>query len=334
MCSGAFRTTLSARRPWKSNPIPFSNTHNNYHATSIRASELSDFDRTAFGGIGRLYSDVSPTSRDQVDDVIRTLKNSHVIVFGLGGVGSWAAEALCRSGVGHLTLIDLDDICQSNLNRQLHATTETIGRLKIDEMKKRLESIHPGCNITLVHDFISPDNVHEILHFIFGTEGTAGGTTMGELKQKIILDAIDGSKEKSALLAACADLSIPVVTCGGSAGKKDPTKIVYEDLIYIKGDKLLSTCRKSLRKHYGFAEGLPHHQRMKLKKKEKPWHITAVYSMEEQKALAAGDDASSLRRCDGALGTAVFVTGTVGFTAAARVIDMLVNDQLSPPRRS
>jgi tRNA A37 threonylcarbamoyladenosine dehydratase len=242
-----------------------------------------------------------------------------VAIVGLGGVGSWAAEALCRSGIGKLVLIDLDDICISNTNRQLHATSSTIGRLKIEEMQKRLLDINPHCNVSLIHEFISAENVHEVI---------------GNLGATVLLDMIDGSREKSALLAACADLKLPVVTCGGAAGRKDPTKIVCDDITEVTGDKLLATCRKELRKYYGFGRGLSFQEKRKNQRKSRKWNIVAVFSTEPQKSLPAGSNlGSSFRRCDGALGTACFVTGAYGFAAAARVVDMIVEGRVKPPRR-
>ena len=286
--------------------------------------------RIRFGGVGRLYAaEEDPTltssiSDDQPSDSVQAildrLQDATVAVVGLGGVGSWAAEALCRSGVGNLILIDLDDICASNINRQLHALSSSVGNMKIDEMKRRLLDINPDCNITLIHDFISTDNVHEVI---------------GQHNLTALLDAIDGSQEKSALLAACTDLGIPVVTCGGSAGRKDPTQILVNDLTEISGDKLLASCRKNLRKLYGFPKGMSFQEQQKKenKNKKRKWNIECVYSLEEQKRLPQGSDASSLRRCDGALGTACFVTGTSGFVAAARVIDMIAENRLVAPRR-
>jgi len=273
-----------------------------------------------FAGVGRLYAEESkhsPSVEPHIQ-VIDRLTQATVVVVGLGGVGSWAAEALCRSGVGNLVLIDLDDICISNTNRQVHALSSTVGQMKIDEMKRRLLDINPECNVTLIHDFISNENVHQILEGLL-TDVTA------------LLDGIDGAKAKSALLAACTDLRIPVVTSGGAAGRMDPTKIVCDDIAKVN-DKLLATCRKDMRKRYGFGTGLSFQARQKGSKVKK-WRIDAVYSLEEQKALPSGEDASSFRRCDGALGTSCFVTGSYGFAAASRVVEMIAKDRLRPPMR-
>jgi tRNA A37 threonylcarbamoyladenosine dehydratase len=314
------------------------------------SSELSNENNRnlRFAGVGRLYTttllsssssssivsnnvddDVvvtTPTQQSRHIQVIDRLEMSCVVVVGLGGVGSWAAEALCRSGVGNLVLIDLDDVCISNTNRQLHALSTSVGKMKIDVMKERLQLINPDCNIILIHDFVSMDNVDEILTSI-SPPVTA------------CLDAIDGATSKTALIAACARHGIAVVTCGGSAGRTDPTQFVCEDLSRVTGDPLLSTCRKYLRRYHGFEEGTKFRGRKPHERKTpRKWKINAVFSTEPQKLLPNmesddGNDVSSLRRCDGALGTACFVTGTAGFIAAGKIIEMIANDEILIPKK-
>jgi len=283
-----------------------------------------------FAGVGRLYVTTtdnnhnkskleSETKLDAHLSVVERLTKSTVAIVGLGGVGSWSAEALCRSGVGNMILIDLDDICISNTNRQLHATSSSVGKFKIDEMKKRLVDINPHCNVTTIHDFISTENVHDIIDQM-----------LPELD--VCLDAIDGTREKTALIAACTEKQIPIVTCGGAAGRRDPRSIEVEDLTRVDNDRLLRAVRKNLRQKYGFQKGLPRKETLKGKHPKK-WQIQAVYSTEIPKELPQGEeDASSLRRCDGALGTACFVTGTFGFIVASRVVDMLASDKMIIPR--
>jgi tRNA threonylcarbamoyladenosine dehydratase len=279
-----------------------------------------------FGGVGRLYAnevpqpDTDPSQLDPYLQVIERLHHSTVAIVGLGGVGSWAAEALCRSGVGNLILIDLDDICISNTNRQLHATSTSIGQMKIDEMRRRLIHINPHCSVTNIHDFVTETNVHDILDSMLPDVD-------------VILDAIDSRKAKAALIAACVEKKIPIVTCGGAAGKKDPSQILLNDLARANGDDLLTAVRRNLRKSYGFSEGKKFQElKGKLPKK---WKIPAVYSTEETKELPDGDEkVGALRRCDGALGTACFVTGTFGFVAAGQVVDMIALGKLVRPRKS
>jgi tRNA A37 threonylcarbamoyladenosine dehydratase len=302
----------------KLQPSLYSNADAGEGIDVYQASLLENEQRDLrFQSVAYLYENAQQLTKDQV---LQRLYQSTVAVVGLGGVGSWAAESLARSGVGHLVLIDLDDICISNTNRQIHATSNSIGRLKIEEMKNRIRSINPLCKVTLIHDFVSQENVHVIL------DSLLPALTM-------VLDAIDGTKGKAALIAACVDRQIPIVTSGGAAGRVDPTQIVCDDLTNAFGDKLMVQCRKELRKHYGFAPGLSFGQMQKLKRRVKKWNIDSVYSLEEEKLLSTGDDASALRRCDGALGTACFVTGTYGFVAASRVVAKIAQNDLSPPRR-
>eukprot|EP00977_Amphora_coffeiformis_P010902 scaffold2576_cov175-Amphora_coffeaeformis.AAC.6 len=285
-----------------------------------------------FGGVGRLYSSGSSNAQVSSETVMDRLRQATVVIVGIGGVGSWAAEAICRSGVGNIVLIDLDDICISNTNRQIHATTSKIGQMKIDVMKQRLLDIHHECNVTLVHDFVDETNAREILEAI-------GPITA-------LIDAIDGALAKSALIGACTDLAIPVVTVGGAAGRRDPFQIMCADLVNVEDDRLLANCRKTLRKKYNFPAGLSFSQQRVTKKKVKKWRIACVYTREAPptkrppvwKTGHDDDDddvapSSSFRLCDGSLGTACFVTGAYGFAAASICIDMIANNKLVPPRR-
>lgn len=269
-----------------------------------------------FSGVGRLYS--SGQSQEPVDahlSIVDKLASATCAVFGVGGVGSWAAEALCRSGVGNIILVDMDEVCISNVNRQLHATTSSIGRSKIHEMERRLLDINPRVNTTTIFDFVTLDNLDDTMDMI--------------PPDTICLDCIDGQREKAALIVACYERQVPVVTCGGAAGRKDPTKIVVDDLTAAREDRLLFKCRKLLRKEYGWPKGPG--QGEKNNHKFRPWNIPAVFSTEIQKTVPNMKGESSLRRCDGALGTACFVTGTYGFVAASRVIEMITSDDILFP---
>ena len=312
----------------------------NYYSTSL----LSNEQNLRFMGVGRLYSeseDSSSSYDSSPESILQRLQQSTVAVIGLGGVGSWAAEALCRSGIGHLVLIDLDDVCISNTNRQLHATSTTVGKMKIDVMAQRLREINPQIKIQRIHDFLSLDNVHEILESLMSSSAQTDDDENSYSDNivlpplTLVLDAIDGAPEKSALLAACTDLKVAVVTCGGAAGRMDPTKIVCRDLTDVTKDKLLATVRKTLRKYHGFEQGLPFHQKRKDPNGEvRQWNIDAVYSLEEQKQLPPSNiETSSLRRCDSALGTACFVTGTYGFVAAAQAVQKIATNSVKAPTR-
>lgn len=301
--------------PWSSTYSIHSHNLHSRHRESILHSSTQDR-HLRFAGVGRLYTDENVHKQDAHHlQVVDRLHNSTVAVVGLGGVGSWSAEALCRSGVGNLILIDLDDICISNSNRQLHTTTESIGRMKIDEMKRRITSINPDCNVSLIHDFISRDNLDKVFDQMPPLDA--------------LLDAIDGASEKSALINACVDRQIPTFSVGGAAGRTDPTQIVCTDMTRVQNDKLIGACRKNLRKHYDFAPGRGFRDRGKPKQ----WNIQTVYSLEPQKSVPNGENSSSLRRCDGALGTACFLTGTFGFVAAERIVDMLAKGKPIIPRK-
>lgn len=227
-------------------------------------------------------------------------------------------------------------ICTSNINRQLHALSSTVGKMKIDEMAKRLLEINPNCNITLVHDFIGVDNAESIVASLSHQQNV-----------DVILDAIDGTDEKVALLAAACRNGIPIVTCGGAAGRVDPTQIVCEDLSTSSQCRLLFWCKKQLRDKYKlFPKVIPKKGEKLRSVRVRKWRIWSVYSQEvindkrgggggNGDGAGDGDGAGavgSLRTCDGPLGTACFVTGTYGFVAASKVVSMLANDELIKPK--
>lgn len=143
-------------------------------------------------------------------------------VIGIGGVGSWAVEALARTGIGELTLIDMDDVCVTNINRQIHAMSGTVGQSKIEVMAERVKLINPECKVNLIDDFITPDNQHEYLSKEFD----------------YVLDAIDSVKAKASLLAYCRSNKIKVITTGGAGGQVDPTQIMVADLTKTIQDPL------------------------------------------------------------------------------------------------
>mmetsp|Transcript_1660 Transcript_1660/g.3031 ORF Transcript_1660/g.3031 Transcript_1660/m.3031 type:complete len:396 (-) Transcript_1660:594-1781(-) len=313
---------------------------------------LSEDISMRFSSVGRLFQPKEPLGDDNNDqetgettvkscstcdanqqqqslDVLHKLSKSTVAIFGIGGVGSWAAEAICRSGIGNIILVDLDDICTSNINRQLHALSSTVGQMKIDVMKKRLLEINPSCNITLIHDFVGQDNADDIVKSL-------------KPYVDVILDAIDGTDEKTALIAAACRNYVTIVTCGGAAGRLDPTRIVCDDLSKSNQCRLLFWVKKQLRdKHKLFPKGSSTEKVKSKNSRTRPWRIWAVYSEEPiiQKQQDKGNSgegivssSSSLRTCDGPLGTACFVTGTYGFVAASKVVSMLAKDELIKPR--
>lgn len=246
-----------------------------------------------FGGVGRLYG------REGLD----RLKRAHVCVIGLGGVGSWAVEALVRSGIGELTLVDLDDVCISNVNRQLHALDGELGKPKVVVLARRVGAINPDCVVHPMHAFFLKSNAAEILQTRFDH----------------VLDAIDSPARKCLLIASCRERNIPVITTGASGGRRDPTAVKVMDLAYSSNDRLLQEVRKKLRTRYDFPRG------------DRRFGVECVISSEA--AVFPRRDGSVCRTsepnpdlrldCNSGFGTAAFVTGTFGFVAAARIVQKI-----------
>ncbi|GAB3379166.1 tRNA cyclic N6-threonylcarbamoyladenosine(37) synthase TcdA [Massilia agri] len=268
----------------------------NLNDTPTLAATLDDevdFARR-FGGIARLYG----------ERALERFRAAHVCVIGVGGVGSWIVEALARSAVGHLTLIDLDNVAESNINRQLQALTSTIGMPKIEALKERIAQINPFCKVTLVEDFIDPENLESMI---------AGKGF------DYVVDAIDGVKSKAALIAWCSANKMPLVVIGGAGGQTDPTKIEIRDLARTEQEPLLKKVRKILRAQYGFAKG-----------EKNKYHIDAVFSMEPLRYPDAGDacaiDANSITglNCAG-FGSSMVVTATFGMVAAGHLLRKLAD---------
>jgi tRNA A37 threonylcarbamoyladenosine dehydratase len=250
-----------------------------------------DFARR-FGGIARLYG----------ERALERFRAAHVCVIGVGGVGSWVVEALARSAVGRLTLIDLDNVAESNINRQIQALSSTIGMPKIEALQQRIAQINPFCEVTLVEDFIDPDNI---------------GQMVGSGRFDYVVDAIDSVKPKAALVAYCREHAIPLVTIGGAGGQVDPTKIEIRDLARTEQEPLLKKVRKILRARYGFARG-----------EKNKYHVDAVFSMEPLRYPETGEacevDANSVTglNCAG-FGSSMVVTATFGMVAAGHVLRKL-----------
>ena len=224
-------------------------------------------------------------------------------VVGIGGVGSWIVEALARSGVGELTLIDLDEVCVSNVNRQIHALDGEVGRPKIAVMAERCRAINPEIKIHQENAFYTVTDSAALLD-------PARGYTF-------VVDSIDNGKLKAHLLAACRDLGIPSITCGGAGGRSDPTKVQVADLTKSFNDPLLHAVRKHLRQRYGFPRGGKRKMRVTCIFSEElpvyPWSDGSVCSRQE-----AGTDMRL--NCEEGFGTAAFLTGAFGMVAAAEVV--------------
>ncbi|MEZ9196817.1 tRNA cyclic N6-threonylcarbamoyladenosine(37) synthase TcdA [Shewanella sp. 10N.286.54.B9] len=261
---------------------------------------LSDAYLNRFAGIGRLYG----------QQALHCFAQSHVVVVGIGGVGTWVAESLARSGVGQITLIDLDDICVTNTNRQAHALKETIGESKVEVMAQRLKQINPECMVNEVEDFITVDNLAEYF------QGKKAG---GDLDY--VIDCIDAVKPKTALIAWCKRQKLPIITVGGAGGQSDPTQVQVTDLAKTYQDPLLAKVRNLLRREYNFSKNVA-----------RRFGIEAVFSTEQlvypqadgsvcnTKATA---DGNMRMDCASGFGAVTVVTGTFGFVAVSRVLSKL-----------
>ncbi|WP_133408033.1 tRNA cyclic N6-threonylcarbamoyladenosine(37) synthase TcdA [Parashewanella tropica] len=253
-----------------------------------------------FSGIGRLYG----------QQALATFSQAHVMVIGIGGVGTWVAESLARSGIGRISLMDLDDICVTNSNRQIHALKSTIGQSKVAVMAERIKQINPECQVNEIEDFIMPDNLGEYL------QGRKQG---GELDY--VVDCIDAVKAKAAVIAWCKRNKLPIVTVGGAGGQIDPTQIQLCDLAKTQQDPLLAKVRNYLRREYNFSKNL-----------SRRFGVDAVYST-EQLVYPKTDgsvchtksetDGNMRMDCASGFGSATSVTGTFGFVAASRVLKKL-----------
>lgn len=259
-------------------------------------SPASDNYNQRFGGTRRLYG----------QNEVEILRGAHVCVIGIGGVGSWAAEALARTGIGELTLIDMDDVCVTNINRQIHALSGTVGQSKIDVMAERIKLINPDCKVNLIDDFISADNLSEYVTHEFD----------------YVFDAIDSLKAKAALLAYCRSNKIKVITAGGAGGQTDPTQIKVADLTRTIQDPLAKKLKDRLRREYHFP-----------KNPDRKFGIECVFSTEQLKYPQSDGSVCSVKAtaegpkrmdCASGFGAATMVTASFGFVAAARIVDKLI----------
>lgn len=254
-----------------------------------------------FNGIARLYGDAA----------LRRFQQSRVCVIGIGGVGSWAAEALARSGVGQIILIDMDDVCVTNTNRQIHALQGNYGKPKIDAMQQRLLAINPELVVEARFDFLTPDNL--LQHITPDID--------------VIIDAIDSIKPKMALMNYCRRNKRKTITVGGAGGQVDPTRISVSDLSTTEQDPLLAKLRRELRTHCGF----PRVGKGKF-------GIEAVYSDEPVKfpttCATDGQQSAVKLDCSGGLGASTCVTATFGMVAASRALLMLSKMAATTPTQS
>ena len=245
-----------------------------------------DFNRR-FGGVERLYG----------KDALALFKKAHICVIGIGGVGSWAAEALARSAVGHLTLIDLDHIAESNINRQIHALSQTLGKSKVLAMKERILEINPMCQVDTVDDFISNENLEALIKQHFN----------------VVIDAIDQASIKTSLALYALKEKIPLVMTGGAGGRIDPSFIKIADLSLTHGDRLTAKIRHDVKKA------------LQLKESQKVG-IDVVFTDEvmiKPEEACDTDEALTGLHCGG-YGSSVMITATFGFMAASLALKKLL----------
>lgn len=232
-----------------------------------------------FGGVARLYG----------KDLRARFLSATVVVAGLGGVGSWAAEALARTGIGHLVLVDFDHIAESNTNRQLHALDGQFGKAKVEAMSERIRLINPDIKLTCCDEFLESDNLDRIIP-----------------ADAFVLDATDSVQAKVGLAVWATKNQRALVMCGAAGGKSEPTHVRCDDLTKTEQDALLAKVRAILRTEHGFSRDL-----------KKKMGIRAIYSHEPRAGSASGGLA-----CSG-YGSTVMVTAACGLAAAAEILNLI-----------
>jgi tRNA threonylcarbamoyladenosine dehydratase len=253
-----------------------------------------------FGGLRRLYG----------DSAAQAIFDAHIVVVGIGGVGSWTVEALARSGVRRLSLIDLDHISESNINRQIHAHTATLGQAKVEAMRERIHSFHPGCVVDVIDEFVSATNVAELLHSL-GSSPDA------------IVDACDQVQAKTALAAWAMAQQVVHVCVGAAGGKTQAHAVEVADLFHVTHDPLLAQVRYRLRKHHGAT-------------RHAPIGVPCVFTREAVTRPAAvacgaptdGRVVDANLNCHG-YGSVVTVTASLGLAAAGQVLNTLAQGRKS-----
>ena len=249
-------------------------------------------DDPRFGGISRLYG----------REGLARLALANVCVIGVGGVGSWAVEGLVRSAVGGVTMVDLDEVCVTNTNRQLPALEGAVGRPKVAVLRERMQAISPACKVLAVEEFFTAESADGILSAAFDW----------------VIDAIDHLGQKALLIAECKRRGIPILTVGGAGGRRDGTQVRVADLSETGNDALLRTLRRDLRKAHGFPRGAG-----------SVFGVPCVYSAEPQvypwsdgRVCEEKEEAGGGLRldCASGFGAASFVTAAFGFAAAGEVV--------------
>lgn len=248
-----------------------------------------------FSGVARLVG----------SDGLARLRTAHACVVGVGGVGSWVVEGLARSGVGALTLVDLDDVCVTNVNRQLPALDGTIGRPKVAVLAERVRAINPECRIEAKTEFFTASTADALLNANY----------------QVVVDAIDTLAHKALLLAECVRRGLRCVTVGGAGGKRDATRLRTGDLGESSQDDLLRLVRRTLRREHGFASGEGNRYGIRcVWSGERP-----VYPWANGTCATEPEPGANLRLdCASGFGTAVYVTGTFGLVAAQEAVNLIV----------
>jgi tRNA A37 threonylcarbamoyladenosine dehydratase len=246
------------------------------------------------GGIRRLYGNAAADR----------IAAASVMVIGVGGVGSWTIEALARTGVGRLILVDLDEVCVTNTNRQVHAISGNYGRPKVEAMRDRVAAIAPGCSVEVIADFFAADTAEAILG----------------LSPDLVIDAIDDAREKALLIHLCRARSLPLIVSGAAGGRKNPAAVTAGDLGATAGDPLLREVRRHLRMAHGWTIA-----------DRQPWGVSAVFSQERatyptpegEVCDTPASGAPGRLDCRTGFGTSAMVVGAVGLTLAALAADLL-----------
>lgn len=251
------------------------------------------FDRERrFGGVTRLYG----------SEGAERIRQANVCIVGIGGVGSWIVEALARTGVNRMTLVDLDMVAESNTNRQIHALGDIYGKAKVEAMAERVRAINPECTVTCIEDFVTPENLAQILDQQFS----------------VVIDAIDQVRAKAAMIAFCRRQKTPIIVAGAAGGQIDPTQIRVTDLSQTVQDPLLAKVRSTLRREHGFP-----------KDTKKKFGVSAVFSTEPLRYPDSSNASCETERgpaglnCAG-FGSSVCVTSAFGMAAAAQAISLIV----------
>lgn len=257
---------------------------------------LSESWRRRFGGAARLYG----------EKALQLFSAVHICVVGIGGVGSWAVEALARTGIGAVTLIDMDDICVTNTNRQIHALRDNIGLAKTEVMAQRIQQINPECQVNLVDDFITPGNV--ACHMNAG--------------YSYVIDAIDSARVKAALIAYCRGNRIPLITTGGAGGQIDPTRIQVADLAKTIQDPLAAKVREKLKHEFGVVKNSKGKLGVDCVFSSEP----LVYPQQDGGVRACKSASVGPKRmdCASGFGAATMVTATFGFVAVSHALKKMM----------